>query len=28
VAYGDAPWILESLAWLSIRIRSFLSYAS
>ena len=27
VAYGDAPWILESLAWLSIRIRSFLSYA-
>lgn len=27
VAYGDAPWILEALAWMSIRIRSFLSYA-
>lgn len=27
VAYGDAPWILKSLAWLSIRVRSFLSYA-
>ncbi|MDG1065156.1 MAG: HlyD family secretion protein [Luminiphilus sp.] len=27
VAYGDAPWILRTLAWLSIRMRSFLSYA-
>jgi multidrug resistance efflux pump len=27
VAYGDAPWILKSLAWLSIRVRSYLSYA-
>ena len=27
VAYGDAPWILDGLAWLSIRVRSILSYA-
>ena len=27
VAYGDAPWFLDGLAWLSIRLRSFLSYA-
>ena len=27
IAYGDAPWILDGLAWLSIRVRSILSYA-
>lgn len=27
VAYGDAPWLLDALAWTSIRVRSILSYA-
>ncbi|MGD2007404.1 MAG: HlyD family secretion protein [Cellvibrionales bacterium] len=27
IAYADAPWLLRGLAWLSIRVRSVLSYA-